>query len=51
MQNSYFRAIDGTVEIENEYGIRFTAAGYYDGIGASDFESYGGSLGLIIPIY
>ena len=43
--------IDGKLEIENEYGIRFTAAGYYDGIGASDFESYGGSLGLIIPIY
>ncbi|MEP2978173.1 MAG: choice-of-anchor D domain-containing protein [Lentilitoribacter sp.] len=49
--NEKLRArLDAEVEVENEYGIRFTAAGYYDGIGASDFQSYGGTLGLIIPL-
>lgn len=43
--------VDAKIELENEYGVRFTAAGYYDGIGASDFQSYGGTLGLTIPIY
>jgi hypothetical protein len=43
--------VDAKIELENEYGVRFTAAGYYDGIGASDFQSYGGSLGLTVPIY
>ncbi|MEP2944683.1 MAG: choice-of-anchor D domain-containing protein [Lentilitoribacter sp.] len=49
--NEKLRArLDAEVEVENEYGIRFTAAGYYDGIGASDFQSYGGTFGLIIPL-
>lgn len=49
--NEELRArVDAGIEVENEYGIRFTAAGYYDGIGASDFQSYGGSLGLIITL-
>lgn len=42
---------DAGIELENEYGIRFTAAGYYDGVGVSDYESFGGELGLVIPLY
>lgn len=42
--------VDAGIELENEYGIRFTAAGFYDGIGASNFQSYGGTLGLVIPL-
>jgi hypothetical protein len=42
--------VDAGFELENEYGVRFTAAGYYDGIGTSGYESFGGNLGLIVPL-
>jgi hypothetical protein len=49
--NEELRArVDAGFELENEYGIRFTAAGFYDGISASNFQSYGGKLGLVIPL-
>lgn len=49
--NENLRArVDAGLELENEYGIRFTATGFYDGIGASGFDSYGGTLGLVIPL-
>lgn len=49
--NENLRArVDAGFELENEYGVRFTAVGYYDGIGTSNYQGYGGTLGLIIPL-
>lgn len=42
--------VDAGLELKSEYGIRFAAAGYYDGIGVSGYQSYGGKLGLVIPL-
>ena len=37
------------VTAPNGWGVR--AAGNYDGIGGDDFDSYGGSLWLNIPLH
>ncbi len=36
------------VRMQNGLGLR--AAGTYDGIGADDFEAYGGSLWINVPL-
>lgn len=49
--NEELRArVDAGFSLENEYGVRFTAAAYYDGIGTSGYESIGGNLGLSVPL-
>lgn len=49
--NNQVRArIDAGLDLVNIYGTKFSIAGYYDGLGASGFQSYGGKFDLVVPI-
>ena len=49
--NTDLRArLDGGVNMHNPFGIRFELSGFYDGLGVSDYEAYGGSLKLVVPL-
>lgn len=49
--NNQVRArIDAGLDLVNIYGTKFSIAGYYDGLGASGFHSFGGKFGLVVPI-
>jgi hypothetical protein len=41
--------VSGGLTIGHQAGARFTATGFYDGIGRGDFEAYGGKLRLSMP--
>lgn len=43
--------VEGGVMIRTPAGWALRAAGMYDGLGSDDFEAYGGSLWVNIPIY
>ena len=46
-----FRAkLEGGLQITRANGWSFRASANYDGIGADDFEAYGGQLWLEIPL-
>ncbi len=42
--------IEGGVMVRMQNGLGIRAAGNYDGIGGDDFESYGGSLWINVPL-
>ncbi len=42
--------IESGVELESTYGFIIRGEGFYDGIGADDFEAYGGSAKVIVPL-
>ncbi len=42
--------LDAGIAISNPYGLGLNVSGYYDGIGADDYEAYGGKARLIIPL-
>ncbi|MEL6745438.1 MAG: hypothetical protein AAFO68_08245, partial [Pseudomonadota bacterium] len=46
-----FRArFDVGFKLANSAGLSVAASGFYDGIGSDDFESYGGTLKLVVPL-
>ncbi|MEM7215941.1 MAG: DUF1573 domain-containing protein, partial [Pseudomonadota bacterium] len=48
--NEDFRArLDGGFALIGPDGMQFTITGFYDGLGISDFESYGGSVRVVVP--
>jgi hypothetical protein len=42
--------VDGSPVTGTGEGLGFRASGFYDGIGDSAFEAYGGKLKLVVPI-
>ncbi len=40
----------GGVTYHGGNGTRFEASGFYDGLGDSNFETYGGKLGFVLPL-
>jgi hypothetical protein len=43
--------VEGGVMVTTASGWAVRAAGRYDGIGGDDFESYGGSLWVNVPLH
>ncbi|MCP4781716.1 MAG: hypothetical protein GY877_13575, partial [Hyphomicrobium sp.] len=42
--------VEGGLQISTPSGLGLRAAGNYDGLGGGDFQSYGGSLWVNVPL-
>ena len=42
--------LNAGLSVSDPMGIKFSASGFYDGIGIKDFYSYGGSVKLTVPL-
>ncbi|WP_415918876.1 hypothetical protein [Tateyamaria sp. SN6-1] len=48
--NGFRARLEAGVRITGRSGVQFEAGAHYDGIGQSDFESYGARLRVVVPL-